>query len=63
MTAMLTSSDLASTLQNLETRAAMAVANVHGSLTRTEVEKLWILRRRLGLHYDAINRRWLDLQD
>ena len=55
--------DLFAELRRLETRVAQAVCSVHGTITADEIHRLSVLRRRLGLTWDAINLRWLDLQD
>ena len=55
--------DLFAELRRLETRVTQAVCSVHGTVTADEIHRLSVLRRRLGLTWDAINLRWLDLQD
>ncbi len=55
--------DQTTELRNLETRVTMAVCSVHGTVTADEVHRLSVLRRRLGITWDAINQRWMALQD
>lgn len=50
-------------LKRLEERITMAVCDVNGVVTNVEMDEVERLRRIVGESWDAINRRWVALDE